>query len=97
MEGKADEMTEPKLTTDTRQADWRRRNAAKYRAHLAVQRGLTSGEITRQPCEVCGHQKTDAHHGDYAAPLEVRWLCRQHHTRLHNGSEDLFGGKAIHS
>lgn len=49
-------MTEPKLTTDTRQASWRRRNAAKYRAHLAVQRGLCSGEITRQPCEVCGHR-----------------------------------------
>lgn len=83
-------MTEPKLTTDTRQADWRRRNAAKYSAHLAVQRGLTSGEITRQPCEVCGNPKTDAHHEDYAAPLQVRWLCRQHHTRLHSGGEDLF-------
>ncbi|WBU62103.1 hypothetical protein [Paracoccus albus] len=85
-------MTEPSLKTDTRQADWRRRNVPKYTAHLAVQRGLKRGEITRQPCEVCGHPKTDAHHDDYDAPLQVRWLCRQHHTRLHNGGEDLFAG-----
>lgn len=85
-------MSEPKLTTDTRQAHWRQQNAEKYRAHLAVQRGLTSGELVRQSCEVCGHPRTDAHHDDYSAPLQVRWLCRQHHTRLHNGGEDLFAG-----
>lgn len=85
-------MTELKLKTDTRQADWRRKNAAKYHAHLAVQRGLKSGALTRQACEVCGHPKTDAHHDDYSAPLQVRWLCRQHHTRLHNGGEDLLAG-----
>lgn len=56
-----------------------------------MQRGLNSGEITRQPCEVSGNPKTDARRDDYAAPLQVRWLCRQHHTRLHSGGEDLFG------
>lgn len=85
-------MTDLKLTTDTRQAHWRKQNSAKYRAHLAVQRGLNSGELVRQACEVCGHPRTDAHHDDYDAPLQVRWLCRQHHTRLHKGGEDLFAG-----
>lgn len=83
---------ELKLTTDTRQAQWRKQNVSKYLAHLAVQRGLKSGELARQRCEVCGHPRTDAHHDDYSAPLRVRWLCRQHHTRLHNGGEDLFMG-----
>lgn len=84
----------PDLTADTRQADQRRRNVPKDRAHLAVQRGLTRGAITRQPCEVCGHPGTDAHHDDDADPLRVRWLCRQHHTRLHKGGEDLFAERS---
>lgn len=83
-------MPELNLTTNTRQAQWRQANADKYRAHLAVQRGLKSGDLVRQPCEVCGHPRTDAHHDDYSEPLTVRWLCRQHHTRLHGGGEDLF-------
>jgi len=81
------------LKTDTRQANWRRQNSDKYRAHLAVQRALTSGELEKGPCEVCGTTdgRIDAHHDDYAEPLAVRWLCRQHHIRLHGGGEDLFG------
>lgn len=80
------------LKTDTRQANWRRQNSDKYRAHLAVQRALTSGELEKGPCEVCGTTdgRIDAHHDDYAEPLAVRWLCRQHHIRLHGGGEDLF-------
>lgn len=85
--------TELNLTTDTRQANWRRQNAEKYLAHLAVQRALNSGELAKGSCEVCGSEVVDAHHDDYSEPLAVRWLCRQHHTRLHNGGEDLFSGK----
>ena len=40
-------MTEPKLTTGTRQAYWRKRNAVKYSAHLAVQRGLKGSFVWR--------------------------------------------------
>jgi hypothetical protein len=36
-----------------------------------------------QPCEVCGKQPAEAHHGDYNKPLEVRWLCKTHHAMLH--------------
>lgn len=86
-------MSELNLKTDTRQANWRRQNAEKYRAHLTVQRALKSGGLTKQGCEVCGSLQTDAHHDDYGDPLKVRWLCRQHHTRLHNGGEDLFAGR----
>ncbi|WP_217678409.1 hypothetical protein [Falsochrobactrum tianjinense] len=85
-------MTELNLKTDTRQANWRRANAEKYKAHLAVQRALSSGELIKPPCEVCGDVQVDAHHDDYSKPLSVRWLCRQHHTRLHSGGEDMFSG-----
>lgn len=78
------------LKTDTRQANWRRANPEKYRAHVAVQRALSAGTLTKGKCEVCGESAVDAHHDDYTRPLDVRWLCRQHHTRLHSGGEDMF-------
>ncbi|MFC3331681.1 hypothetical protein ACFOEM_04310 [Paenalcaligenes hominis] len=37
----------------------------------------------RGDCEVCGKSKVDAHHDDYSKPLEVRWLCREHHMQHH--------------
>lgn len=91
--------TELNLKTDTRQANWRRANPERYRAHLAVQRALKSGALLKKPCEVCGAVEgdgvlIDAHHDDYSQPLAVRWLCRQHHIRLHGGGEDLFGASS---
>lgn len=45
---------------------------------------IREGELVRQPCEVCGIDKTiEAHHDDYYRPLEVRWLCRKHHIEHH--------------
>ena len=29
------------------------------------------GRLIRQPCEVCGEVKSQAHHGDYGKPLDV--------------------------
>jgi hypothetical protein len=67
------------LKTDTRQANWRRANPAKYEALLAVQRGV---------------EAVDAHHDQYDEPLRVRWLCRRHHTRLHHYGEDMFPARS---
>ena len=86
--------TELNLKSDTRQANWRRANAEKYRAHLAVQRALTAGALVKGACEVCGETVVDAHHDDYDRPLAVRWLCRRHHTRLHACGEDMFRTEA---
>ncbi len=80
----------PLLKSQTRQSDWRRANMAKYTAHLAVQRALVSGTLQRQGCEVCGRDVVDAHHDRYDEPLNVRWLCRRHHVRLHHYGEDMF-------
>lgn len=38
--------------------------------------------LERQPCEICG-RRAEAHHDNYSKPLEVRWLCKQHHAELH--------------
>lgn len=56
---------------------------SKVRARRAVHVALTTGALTRLPCEVCGSATVDAHHEDYSKPLDVRWLCRSHHLALH--------------
>jgi hypothetical protein len=35
---------------------------------------------------VCGEPEAQAHHDDYAKPLDVRWLCNKHH-REHHGEQ----------
>ncbi|WP_246699128.1 hypothetical protein [Rhizobium sp. BK491] len=83
------------IESETRQADWRRANPAKYDAHLAVQRALKTGQLEKGVCEVCGIEAVDAHHDQYEQPLQVRWLCRRHHTRLHHYGEDMFPIRSI--
>ena len=62
---------------------YRKHNRAKTRAMKTVQNALRTGKLTSQSCEECGADKADAHHDDYAKPLEVRWLCRRHHIQWH--------------
>ena len=80
----------PLQKSQTRQAKWRRANLRKYTAHFAVQRALVSGTLEKKGCEVWGRETIDAHHDRYDEPLNVRWLCRRHHVRLHQGGEDMF-------
>lgn len=51
------------------------------RVHDAIARGL----LIPEPCEICGAVPAEAHHQNYLAPYNVRWLCRSHHLLLHNG------------
>lgn len=44
---------------------------------------VNRGGLVKQPCEVCGNEKTVAHHDDYNYPLSIRWLCRKHHNAWH--------------
>ena len=39
-------------------------------------------QIIKQKCEIC-ELNGMAHHDDYKKPLEIRWLCRRHHTLFH--------------
>ena len=89
-------MTGLNLKSDTRQTRWLRQHPARYLAHIAVQSALKSGALVKGPCEICGttEGRIDAHHDDYSKPLEVRFLCRLHHVRLHKGGDDLFARKA---
>jgi len=56
----------------------------KMAARRAVRAEIVRGNLRRQPCEVCGEHRVDAHHDDYGQPLSVRWLCRIHHRQVHS-------------
>lgn len=60
-------------------------------AAAAVATALRTRAIERGACERCvddppkrgAHGVTEAHHEDYAKPLDVTWLCRRHHRERH--------------
>lgn len=54
-------------------------NAAIREAATAVKDAVHRGDLRRMPCVRCGKRKSEAHHDDYAKPLDVTWLCRFHH------------------
>lgn len=56
----------------------------KHRARNILQGAVKHGRIIKKPCEVCGDSNSQGHHNDYSKPLEVVWLCRKHHNKLHN-------------
>ncbi len=51
----------------------------KRAARVAVGNAVRDGRLIKQPCEVCADPKSEAHHPDYAKPMDVRWLCLPHH------------------
>lgn len=52
-------------------------------AHSKVAVALKKGALVKLPCWCCGDAKTEAHHYDYDSPLDVVWLCKEHHYQLH--------------
>lgn len=62
---------------------WRKRNPDKYKAHKKLHNALRGGKIKKQPCFICGSKDVHGHHYDYSKPLNVIWLCAQHHQWMH--------------
>lgn len=67
----------------TKCQEYRARNPKKYSAHSKVAYAIKIGTLVKQPCEVCGCENTHAHHCDYDKPLDVMWLCPEHHHDWH--------------
>ena len=55
----------------------------KTKARSATARAIRNCELTRLPCRDCGNKRSEAHHPDYTKPLEVIWLCRRCHAKVH--------------
>jgi hypothetical protein len=58
---------------------WIANNPEKHRAHRHINNRIAKGTLKRQPCEVCGNTKSQAHHDDHSKPDEINWLCDKHH------------------
>lgn len=66
------------------QKQYRQTHKVEQAARDAVKKAIKEGVLKRTPCEICGSTtRVEGHHDDYSQPLDVRWLCRSHHSRLH--------------
>lgn len=62
------------------------REKARALAKYARKKGI----LKLQPCIICGtHQNIETHHPDYSKPLDIVWLCVQHHRRVDSGKLSL--------
>ncbi len=66
--------------------EYKQRPEVKFKnaVRAKVYRAIKTGKMKRGVCESCGISNTQAHHDDYNKPLDVRWLCREHHENVHH-------------
>ena len=77
-------QTEAGLISGSRaKKKWRDSNPIKRNAHVITGNAIKSKKLFREPCEVCGCDEVHAHHKDYAKPLNITWLCPEHHEQWH--------------
>ena len=67
----------------TNTACYRAKFPEREKANAAVRRAIRRGAISKLPCFVCGKQDVEAHHPAYSLPLDVVWLCHEHHRQIH--------------
>ncbi len=59
-------------------------SADRKRARSKVTTALRAGRLVRPATCACGSGlRVEAHHDDYAKPLDVEWLCRRCHRKHH--------------
>lgn len=64
-------------------AKYQDKNKDRREAHILVGNAVRDGRLSSMPCFVCGCYDVEAHHADYASPLDVVWLCVKHHKKVH--------------
>lgn len=62
---------------------WNKNNSIKTRARSLINEAIRWGRLVKEPCEICGSLDVHGHHPDYTKPLEVSWLCAEHHKQIH--------------
>lgn len=61
----------------------------RHRVYMEIYNAIKLGKLKRQPCEVCGAKKVEAHHPNYNEPLEIKWLCRKCHLEWHKNNKTI--------
>jgi len=51
-------------------------------ARAYVNHLMQRGKLKSKPCDVCGKLETEAHHNSYENPMDIRWVCAEHHDAL---------------
>lgn len=65
---------------------YRQRQKERYAATNKLNNAVRDGRIQKLPCFICGALEVEAHHPAYSLPLDVAWLCNQHHREIHDES-----------
>jgi hypothetical protein len=65
------------------ESKWKKSNPIKVKAEAAVQAYIKAGKMRRLPCQICGENKSVAHHPTYNEVLNVIFLCHKHHREIH--------------
>jgi len=74
----------PALTMSERKKRYFEKHPIKAEARKIYKYALRMGKLERGPCAVCGTtENIDGHHTDYTKPLDVVWLCKEHHRQAH--------------
>jgi len=70
---------------------YRSKNLFKIRARVKVYDHIKQGKISRPDvCSRCGRVgKIEAHHADYSKPLDILWVCRPCHYKVHETIDEL--------
>lgn len=64
----------------------RMRDPQKARCRRITAYALRTKKLVPQPCVHCGaHEQIQAHHPDYAKPLDVVWCCFKCHREIEHG------------
>lgn len=54
-----------------------------YENRKKTRAAILCGILISQPCEICGNKNTHPHHEKYSDYLNVRWLCKSCHSKIH--------------
>lgn len=74
------------MIDETIPPDWKNsaRTPLQAMCYNAYRFALRYGLLVKEPCEICGStEKIEGHHEDHTRPLEVKWLCHNHHSSHH--------------
>ncbi len=77
------------ISTKKAKEKYQQNNKDRRSAHVAVGNAVRDGRLLKSPCFVCGCSEVEAHHADYSEPLEVVWLCADHHKEVHQETREL--------